>query len=108
LQLAFQVDDSLRGGSDYGFGPDVAHLSDASAATLKDWAQSIADINVQDSQLRSRSAAINDEILNNATPNPKPVSSPLPVLGAVATFRFSRKLRQRMISRNDPKDHNED
>jgi hypothetical protein len=97
-QFAFQGYGSLGSGSDDGFGPVFAYFYDASAATLEAWVQSIADINVQDIQIRSRSAAIKYGILS-----PEPVPSRLPVLGAVATFRFSRKLRQRMISRNVPK-----
>jgi hypothetical protein len=83
LQLAFQVYDSLRGGCDCGFGPDCVYLSDASAATLEDWAQSISDINVQDSQFRSHSAAIKYAILSSV-----PVPSPLLFLEQLPPFAF--------------------
>jgi hypothetical protein len=97
LQFAFQVYDSLGSGSDAGSGPVFAYLYDASTGTLEGWVQSITDLNVQDIQNPSRTASIKYAILSNAIPNPEPVPSPLPVLGAVAAFRISRKLRQRVI-----------
>ena len=102
LQFAFQVYDSLGSGSDVGSGPVFAYLYDASTGTLEGWVQSITDPNVQDLKNPSRSAAVKYAILSNPIPNPEPVPSPLPVLGAVAAFRVSRKLHQRVISRNDP------
>ncbi|MFM1901850.1 MAG: hypothetical protein RLZZ216_2426 [Cyanobacteriota bacterium] len=103
MQFALQVYDSLGSGTDAGFGPVFAYLYDASSATLEGWVQSTTDPNVQDIKNPSSSAAIKYAILSSV-----PVPSPMPFFGAVATFRFSRKLRQRMISRNDPKKHNED
>jgi hypothetical protein len=102
LQFAFQVYDSLGSGSDAGSGPVFAYLYDASTGTLEGWVQSITDPNVQDLQNPSRSAAIKYATVSNPISNPEPVPSPLPVLGAVAAFRVSRKLRQRVIFRNDP------
>ena len=102
MQFAFQVYDSLGSGSGVGSGPVFAYLYDASTGTLEGWVQSTTDPNVQDLKNPSRSAAVKHAILSNPIPNPEPVPSPLPVLGAAAAFRISRKLRKRVISRNDP------
>jgi hypothetical protein len=99
-QFAFQVYGSLGNGSVLGYGPVFAYLNDASTDKLEGWVQSITDPNVQDIQNPSRNAVINYAILNNASPGPEPVPSPLPLFGAASAYRVSRKLRRETLTRN--------
>jgi hypothetical protein len=100
-QFAFQVYDSLGSGSDLGYGPVFAYLYDASTDTLEGWVQSTTDLYVQDIKNPSRTAVIKYAILSHATPSSDSVPGPLPIAGAATAFVVSRKLRQRLLSRND-------
>jgi hypothetical protein len=104
-EFALQVYDSLGMGSHLGSGPLFTYLYDADSSTLEGWSQSITDPDAQDIQTLAVNEIIKYAIINFT---PQPVPSPLPFMGAIGTFRASRRLRKRMLELNETRSPDSD
>jgi hypothetical protein len=95
--FASEVYDQLGGGPTTGYGPVFAYA--IVTGNVVGISQNLTDLNVQTDETIGLNDSVAYAIATPLGPPPNQVPAPLPIVGAMAAFGCSRKLRKRICGR---------